>query len=74
LCAQIKQRPHPALFVVGTSDSHHVPEKLAEAREATGGETLVIENADHSLEIKGDVVESVRALEGIIAGMQKLLG
>ena len=73
LCAQIKQRPHRALFVVGTADSHYDPVKLAEVQQATGGEAVVIENADHSLEIAGDIVKSIRALEGIIAEMQKFL-
>jgi len=73
LCAQIKQRPHRALFVVGTADSHYDPVKLAEVQQATGGEAVVIENADHSLEIAGDIVKSIRALEGIIAEMQRFL-
>lgn len=73
LCAQIMQRPHQALFVVGTADSHHIPEKLAEVQEATGGEALVIENADHSLEIKDDILHSIQVMAGIIAEMQKFL-
>lgn len=73
LCAQIKQRPHRALFVVGTADSHHIPEKLAKVQEATGGEALVIENADHSLEIRDDILHSIQVIEGIIAEMQKFL-
>jgi hypothetical protein len=59
--------------VVGTADSHYDPVKLAEVQQATGGEAVVIENADHSLEIAGDIVKSIRALEGIIAEMQKFL-
>lgn len=73
LCAQIKQRPHRALFVVGTADPHYDPDKLAEVQEATGGEAVVIENADHSLEITSDMVQSIRALERIIAEIQKFL-
>ncbi len=74
LCAQIKQRAHPALFVIGTADSHYDAVRLAEAVQATAGQAMVIENADHSLEISGDLVQSVRALEGIIAEIQKFLG
>ncbi len=74
LCAQIKQRPHRALFVVGDADSHYVPGKLAEVQEATAGQTMVIENADHSLEVKGDVVESIHILERIIKAMETFLG
>ncbi len=74
LCAQIIQRPCPSLFVVGTADSHYDPVKLAEVQQATGGEAMVIEDADHSLEIPGDIVKSIRALEGIIAEIRKFLG
>jgi hypothetical protein len=74
LCAQIRQRPHRALFVVGTADSHYDTVRLAEAQEATAGEALVIEGADHSLEVKGDVVESVRVLERVMGEIQKFLG
>ncbi|MGB6068525.1 MAG: alpha/beta family hydrolase [Desulfomonilaceae bacterium] len=73
LCAQIKQNPCSSLFVVGSADSHYDPVKLAEVQQATGGKAIVIENADHSLEIPGDIVESIRALEGIIAEIQKFL-
>jgi predicted alpha/beta-hydrolase family hydrolase len=74
LCAQIKQRPHRALFVVGTADSHYDPAMLAEVQQATAGEVMVIENADHTLEIKGDIVQSIHVLEGLIAEIQKFLG
>lgn len=73
LCEQIKERPHRALFVAGTADSHHDPAKLEEVQKATGGETLVIENADHSLEIVGDILRSVRDLESIIAWIRKFI-
>ncbi len=74
LCALIKQRPHQALFVVGTADSPYVPEELAEAVQATAGRAMVIDGGDHGLEIKGLVVESVRALEGIMWEIKKYLG
>ena len=64
LCAQIKQRPCPSLFVVGTADSHYDPVKLAEVQQATDGEAMVIQNADHSLEIPGDIVKSIRLSKG----------
>src|SRR5439155_18580695 len=56
LCAQIKQVRHRALFVIGTSDPEYDQAKLAEMERATGGESIIIDGADHSLEIGGDVV------------------
>jgi hypothetical protein len=73
LRAQIKQRPHRALFVVGASDSHYYPDMLAEVRQATAGQVIVIDKADHSLEITGDIVQSIHILEGLIAEIQKFL-
>jgi hypothetical protein len=45
-------------------------ERRTSRMQATAGQAMVIENGDHSLEIKGDVVESIRALEQVIAGIQ----
>lgn len=73
LSTQIKQRRHRALFVIGTADSHYDGERLADAQRATDGETMIIENADHSLEIKGDIATSIRWLEGIMARIDRFL-
>ncbi len=73
LCTQIKARPHRALFVVGTADSHYDPVKLSEVQDATTGQALIIENADHSLEVDGDIVQSIRHIERIIAEIQRFL-
>ena len=70
---QIKQRPHRALFVVGTADSHYDPAKLVEVQQATAGQAMVIDKADHSLEITGDIVQSIHILEGLITEIQKFL-
>ena len=53
---------------------HYDPANLAEVQQATAGETLVIENAYRSLEIMGEIVESVRVLERIMLEIQKFLG
>ncbi|MCL5124154.1 MAG: hypothetical protein M1511_06600 [Deltaproteobacteria bacterium] len=70
---QMKRTPHQALFVIGTSDPHYDPEILAEVQEATAGQVMVIDNADHSLEITGDIVQSIHVLEGLITEIQKFL-
>jgi hypothetical protein len=40
---------------------------LAEVQRATAGDGLVIENGEHSLEIEGDIIQSVRVIDRIIA-------
>ena len=48
-------------------------ETLAEVVQATGGESLVIPGADHSLELPGDVGGSLRELQKIVAGIDRFL-
>ena len=35
---------------------------------------MVIENADHSFEIKDDIIQSIHVLERMVAQIQKFLG
>ncbi len=52
-----------ALVVIGTADPHYDPHLADEVRQAINGELLVIPDAEHGLEIEGDVIRSVRALD-----------
>lgn len=73
LRAQIRQSKARSLFVIGSADGHYDPASLAEVRAATGGETLVIDGADHSLEIEGDLWRSLQALEQVLRAIQAFL-
>jgi predicted alpha/beta-hydrolase family hydrolase len=65
LCQQICQVPIPSLFVIGTADRAYDAERLAEVRQATGGEAVVIPLADHSLDIGTDAHRSLQAIERV---------
>lgn len=74
---QVVRRQGRYLYVIGTADPHYDPALLLQVTQATGGERLVIEGADHSMEIAGDLSASLRALgrvvrsiEGFIRGAQ----
>lgn len=71
---QIRQAPHRALFVAGTADPQYDAVYMAEAQAATAGQSVVIEGADHSLEIGDDVVRSIRAQAQIVEAMERFLG
>ena len=73
LRAQMRRARGPSLFVIGTADGHYDPAYLDEVRLASGGESVVIQGADHSLEIEGDTVGSIRAVEQIVRAMQQFL-
>jgi hypothetical protein len=73
LRAQMRRARGHSLFVIGTADGHYDPAYLDEVRLASGGESVVIEGADHSLEIKGDTVGSIRAVEQTVRAIQRFL-
>jgi len=66
LRTQIQQYGQHSLFVIGTADPHYNPTHLDEVKQATKGEAVVIEGADHSLEIKGEIIKSLKAIEQVI--------
>jgi hypothetical protein len=70
---QIAQAKPRSLFVIGTADRHYDPAGFAEVVEATHGQSLVIEGANHSLEIAGSIPESLCALEQVMQTVQTFL-
>ena len=64
LRAQIREREQRSLLVIGTEDPHYDPNYLE------GVENLVLEGADHSLEIRGHPRQSLRALEEVLQTIQ----
>jgi pimeloyl-ACP methyl ester carboxylesterase len=73
LRAQIRQSKSRSLFVIGSADSHYDPAYLAEVQAATGGQTVVIDGGDHSLEIEGNVWRSLQALEQVLRAIEASL-
>lgn len=74
LCQQIKQIQAKSLFVIGTADPQYDPAILAELQQATGGEVVAVEGADHGFDIKGDVIQSIRAVEQAVRAIETFLG
>ena len=66
LRARIGQRRHHALFVIGTADPYYKASWLDEVRQATGGDAMVVEGADHSLELAGSVDRSLDVMEQLV--------
>jgi predicted alpha/beta-hydrolase family hydrolase len=63
----------PALFAVGTGDSTYDPAALARIRTATGAKALILENANHSLEIPGDAFRSLHMLNQVMQAVDELM-
>lgn len=74
LCSQIeKAHPH-SLFIIGTADKFYKPEILSRLEGATRGRSVIVEGADHGLEIPGSISKSLTALGQIVEALQEFLG
>ena len=73
LMQQIQEWRGRSLFVIGTSDPYYDLAHLSHVATATGGEILVIEGADHSMEIEGDIYASLHALERVMHRAEEFL-
>jgi predicted alpha/beta hydrolase len=70
---QMMSRRHHGLFIIGTADGQYDPPLWEEVLRATGGRGLVLEGADHSLEIPGKPIESVRIMETIAGEIDRFI-
>jgi predicted alpha/beta-hydrolase family hydrolase len=70
LCRQIKEWGRRSLIVMGTVDPHYNQALLDEIQGATDSEILIIEGADHSLEIGGNVLQSLEAMQRVVRAIQ----
>ena len=57
---------NPSLFVSGSADSEYNPEFAARLRGRRGMKFLLLDGADHSLEIPGDVFRSLQILKQLV--------
>ncbi len=69
---QITPIKHRALFVIGTKDLHYNTDVLNDVESKTGGESLVIEGANHSLEVE-NVAESVSVMQQYVRKLSAFL-
>lgn len=73
LQSQIILHKPRSLFIIGTADQYYREEYMSELIEATGGESLVIDEMDHGLNIPGDVQASIDILSRIVARVGEFL-
>jgi hypothetical protein len=67
---QVMSLAHHALFVIGSSDPYYDKQILSGVETSTGGESLVFEDADHSLEIPGKPLESLQVLQRYLSRLE----
>lgn len=73
LRGQMRRFGGPALVAIGTADPHYDPDLLADGCAAPGCSAVVVEAADHSLDVAGDPVASVRAVGRVVAALGAFL-
>ena len=66
--------PDPSLFVAGTADPAFDAVAMRRIQDATGAEVLLIEGANHSMEVPGDIFRSLRILAEVMEGIDSFLG
>jgi hypothetical protein len=69
------EQVHPrSLYIIGTEDQFYQPDILKHLEEVTGGNSLVIDGVDHSLENPDSIHQSLSALHKIIEALQVFFG
>ncbi|MFZ7942937.1 alpha/beta family hydrolase [Neobacillus sp. 19] len=63
----------PALCVIGDQDHHYIEDRITSLKNNPLVATVVIPDADHGLEIKGDIVASIEAIKAVIARVQAFI-
>lgn len=68
------EQVHPrSLFIIGTADKFYMPDILKHLEHITKGRVVIVEGANHGLEIPNDIPKSLRALNQIVQALQEFL-
>ncbi|UCE10175.1 MAG: hypothetical protein JSW61_14585 [Candidatus Thorarchaeota archaeon] len=73
LVRQIKENKPSSLIVIGTDDPHYDTAVLDSVIETTGASTIIIDDADHSMDIRVSVRDSIEAMSRIIEKIKNFL-
>ena len=74
LYSRIEQVHPPSLFIFGTADDYYKPKMLNHFVNVTNGHSVIIEGANHGLEIPESIPKSLMGLGQIVQGLQEFLG
>lgn len=73
LLAQMKTCQVRSLIAIGGGDPHFDPALLRELRSAMSAELVIVDEADHGLDIPCDVAGSIAAVASVIAALERFL-
>jgi hypothetical protein len=70
---EIRKATQRLLLVVGTNDQHYDTAFLEELKAMSQARIIVLEEADHSLKIKGELLKSISFAEQLIREIEKFV-
>ena len=73
LCSRIEQVHPRSLFIIGTADELYEPDTLKHFESVTKGRAVIIEGANHGLEIPDSISKSLMAINQIVQALQEFL-
>ena len=71
--SQIRHRPPRSLFIVGAEDPWYDADELTALAQVTHGQTLVIPQAGHLLEVPAGTIASLQVMEQVVRVIQAFL-
>ena len=74
LYSRMEQIHPPSLFIIGTADQYYKPKMLEHLVNVTNGHAVIIEGANHGLEIPESIPKTLTALGQIVQALQEFLG
>ncbi len=69
----ITTKSHQGIFFIGSSDQHYDPVLLEQVRAANNSQVIIFEGANHSLEIRGDVLSSINIQTQIVKNINEFV-
>jgi len=73
LVDSVRQLRPPSLFVIGTADLLYDPQLLGELGDLPGCRSLVVPDADHGLEVRGDMEATLRAMGSYLEALGEFI-
>jgi predicted alpha/beta-hydrolase family hydrolase len=70
---ELREAVNPGLVVIGSADPYYSAELVDELAKKSNLRWRIIPGADHALEIPGDALASVRAMEKMVEGIQAFM-
>ncbi len=73
LRGEIRKARQRSLLLIGTKDVHYDAACLEEMKTLPHVRTVVLEGADHSLEVEGDVSNSIKLMDQVILEIERFV-